>query len=66
MAPGQEPPERPNGFVVLPHRWIVERTFAWFLTNRRLVADFDELPTSSVARVYLCMMRIMLRRLTKT
>jgi putative transposase len=65
VGPGQEPPEKPAGFVPLPHRWIVERTFAWFLTNRRLVVDFDELPTSSVARLYLCMIRIMLRRLTR-
>lgn len=64
VAEGQEPPERPAGFVPLPHRWIVERTFAWFLTNRRLVVDFDELPTSTEARLYLCMIRLMLRRLT--
>lgn len=64
-ASGKEPPEKPVGFVPLPHRWIVERTFAWFLTNRRLVVDFDELPTSSAARLYLCMIRIMLRRLTR-
>ena len=66
VAPGQSPPERPKGFVLLPHRWIVERTFAWFLTNRRLVVDFDAVVTSSEARLYLCMIRIMLRRLTKT
>ncbi len=53
-------------FAVLPHRWKVERTFAWFLTNRRLVVDFDELPTSSEARLYLCMIRLMLRRLTRS
>jgi putative transposase len=66
VAPGQPQPVRPAGFVPLPHRWIVERTFAWFLTNRRLVVDFDYLLTSSEARLYLCMMRIMLRRLAKT
>jgi putative transposase len=65
VAPGQAPPVKPSGFVPLPHRWIVERTFAWFLTNRRLVVDFDELPTSSEARLYLCMIRLMLRRLAR-
>jgi putative transposase len=65
VAPGQAPPVKPSGFVPLPHRWIVERTFAWFLTNRRLVVDFDALPTSSEARLYLCMIRLMLRRLAR-
>ena len=39
VAPGQEPPTLPSGFHVLPHRWIVERTFAWFSTYRRLSKD---------------------------
>ena len=65
VAPGQEPPERPRGFVPLKWRWIVERTFAWLLTNRRLVAEYDFLPTSSEARVYLAMIRLMTRRLAR-
>ena len=32
-----------NGFVVLPRRWVVERTFSWFGRNRRLAEDFENL-----------------------
>jgi transposase len=33
-----------NGFVVLPRRWVVERTFSWFGRNRRLAKDFETPP----------------------
>ena len=33
-----------KGFVVLPRRWVVERTFSWFARNRRLTKDFENLP----------------------
>jgi putative transposase len=66
VGPGQEPPTIPAGFVPLPRRWVVERTFAWLSTNRRLVVEYDELPTSSEARVYLAMSRLMLTRLART
>ena len=62
---GQEPPERPVGFVPLPRRWVVERTLAWLTTNRRLVVEYDELATSSEARVYLAMIRLMTTRLAR-
>ena len=32
-----------NGFVVVPRRWVVERTFSWFGRNRRLAKDFESL-----------------------
>ena len=32
-----------KGFVVLPRRWVVERTFSWFGRNRRLAKDFENL-----------------------
>ena len=51
------------GFVVLPKRWIVERTFAWFGRYRRLSKDYETLPESSEAVIYLAMMHLMLRRL---
>ena len=51
-------------FVVLPKRWIVERTFAWISHNRRLVRDFERYARIVVAFVRLAMIRIMLRRLT--
>jgi putative transposase len=59
----EPPPSRPNGFQVLPRRWVVERTFAWLSTWRRLAKDYELLPSSEEAWIYLAMIRIMLRRL---
>lgn len=53
-----------TGFQVLPHRWIVERTFGWLCNYRRLSKDYEELPTSSETFIYIAMTRIMLNRLT--
>ena len=50
-------------FVVLPKRWIVERTFAWISRNRRLARDFERYARTVAAFVRLAMIRIMLRRL---
>jgi putative transposase len=63
-APGvaEEPPSRPSGFHLLPRRWVVERTFAWLGTWRRLAKDYELLPSSEEAWIYLAMIRIMLRR----
>ena len=52
-----------KGFVVLPWRWVVERTFAWLTQCRRLSKDYEVLPSSSEAMIYLAMMRLMIRRL---
>jgi len=52
-------------FVVLPKRWIVERTFAWISRNRRLARDFERYATTVAAFVRLAMIRLMLKRLTK-
>jgi transposase len=52
-------------FVVLPKRWIVERTFAWISRNRRLARDFERYATSVAAFFRLAMIRLMLKRLTK-
>jgi transposase len=54
-----------HNFVVLPKRWIVERTFAWISRNRRLARDFERYASTVVAFVRLAMIRIMLRRLTR-
>ena len=51
-------------FVVLPKRWIVERTLAWISRNRRLARDFERYARTSAAFIRLAMIRIMLRRLT--
>ena len=52
-----------KGFRVLPKRWIVERTFAWFGKYRRLSKDYEYQPSSSKAFVYIASIHLMLRRL---
>jgi putative transposase len=52
-----------KGFVVLPHRWVVERTFAWLNNHRRLSKDYERYPKTSETMMQVAMMRIMLRRL---
>ncbi|GAC1644793.1 MAG: IS5-like element ISMac15 family transposase [Ktedonobacteraceae bacterium] len=52
-----------KGFVVLPKRWVVERTFAWITQCRRLGKDYEVLLTSSEAMIYIAMTRLMVRRL---
>jgi putative transposase len=51
------------GFQVLPKRWIVERTFAWLNRQRRLSKDYERLPATSEALIYVAMIRLMLKRL---
>jgi putative transposase len=53
----------PRGFVVLPRRWVVERTFAWLGQNRRMSKDYERLCATSEAFVYAAMTRVMVRRL---
>ena len=53
-------------FEVVPRRWIVERTLAWISHFRRLARDFERYARSVVAFVRLAMIRIMLRRLTRS
>lgn len=55
--------EGKTGFNVLPKRWVVERTFAWFGRYRRLSKDYEYLPTTSETMLYVAMVNIMLRRL---
>lgn len=49
-------------FVVLPKRWIVERTLAWISHNRRLARDYERHVRIAAAFVRLAMIRLMLRR----
>lgn len=55
--------EGQSTFVVLPKRWIVERTFAWLLRYRRLRSDYETTSQSSVAWIYTAMIHLMVRRL---
>jgi len=52
-----------TGFVVLPKRWIVERTFVWLSKQRRLSKDYESLCDTSEAMVHLAMIRLMLAKL---
>lgn len=55
----------PRGFLPLPRRWVVERTIAWIGRSRRMSKDYEYLPSSSEAMVYLTMIRLVLKRLTQ-
>lgn len=52
-----------EGFEVLPHRWIVERTFAWLDNCRRLSKDYEVTISSSEAMIHLAMSRLMIKRM---
>jgi putative transposase len=54
-----------QGFVVLPRRWVVERTFSWISQNRRMSKDYERLASSSEAFIYVGMTRLMVRRLAR-
>jgi putative transposase len=54
-----------QGFELLPHRWIVERTLGWLNRSRRLSKNYERLSTSSEAMVYLAMLPLMTKRLAK-
>jgi putative transposase len=54
-------PQQQRGFVVLPKRWIVERSFGWFNRYRRLSKDYERRTDSSETMVYLASIRRMLR-----
>src|SRR5215207_5567329 len=55
----------PRGFVALPRRWVVERTFAWLGQNRRMSKDYERLCSTSEAFIYAAMTRLMARRLAR-
>jgi putative transposase len=52
-----------TGFVLVPRRWVVERTLGWLGRWRRLSRDYEELPEVSEAMVTLAMIRLMVHRL---
>ena len=56
-------PKKTKGFVVLPKRWIVERSIAWLNRCRRLAKDWENLSSRALAFVHLASIRMMLRKL---
>ena len=52
-----------KGFVLLPKRWIVERTFSWFGHYRRLSKDYEFRTDTSETMLYIAMIHVMVRRL---
>jgi putative transposase len=56
----------PRGFVALPRRWVVERTFSWLGQNRRMSKDYERLCATAEAFIYVAMARLMVRRLART
>jgi putative transposase len=55
----------PRGYVALPRRWVVERTFSWLGQSRRMSKDYERLCASAEAFVYAAMIRLMVRRLAR-
>jgi putative transposase len=56
-------PTDQRGFVVLPRRWVAERSLAWLSRPRRLAKDYEELPECAEAHVYLASISLLLNRL---
>lgn len=52
-----------KGFVILPRRWVVERTFGWLGRYRRLSKDYERLPDTSETLIYIAMIHRMSRYL---
>ena len=52
--------DKTNGFLVIPKRWIVDRSFSWFDQSRRLSRDYEKTISSSEGIIYVTMIHLML------
>ena len=59
---GQTPSPVPQGFIILPWRWVVERTFGWLGRYRRHSKDYEAKPESSLAWIYIAFIRLLAQR----
>jgi putative transposase len=57
---------RAQGFVILPRRWVVERTFAWLNPNRRLAKDFEQSIASATAWIFMASVQLLTRRIARS
>ncbi len=58
--------DRAKGFVLLPRRWVVERTFAWLNRNRRLAKVFENTIQSATAWLFMASVQLLTRRIART
>ncbi|MCS6910893.1 MAG: transposase, partial [Anaerolineales bacterium] len=58
-------PQAKKGFVLLPRRWVVERSFAWTTRFRRLARDYERLPETLAGLHFLAFAILMLGRFTR-
>lgn len=58
-------PQKVKGFILLPRRWVIERTFGWLGRYRRLARDYEHTVASSTAMVYIASSRRMLKHASK-
>ena len=58
-------PDDSAGFIVLPRRWVVERTFSWFGRNRRLAKGYENLADALAALITLACIQLAVRRLAR-
>jgi len=58
-------PKDAQGFILLPKRWVVERTFAWLGNFRRLAKDYEVKIHHSEAVIYISSAHLLTRRLAK-
>lgn len=56
---------QPKGWELLPRRWVIERTFAWFGRNRRLARDYEGIVDAALAFIHLTTIQLIIRRLAR-